>query len=187
MKKGLLPVAFLTGCATIGSLLALAVAPAGAQVTGGLSAPYPQDERLSQVVAGVSAILQGRIAIAPDEAPEKVKRAIAWANKITDKPYVYGGGHKGWKMDKGYDCSGTISYALRGAGMIERPRDSGSFMRYGMPGRGKWITIYTNPGHAYAVIAGLRLDTSGTGGKGPRWHKGGVKRRGFTVRHPPGL
>ena len=125
-------------------------------------------------------------AVAPADAPEAVKRAIAYANRITDKPYRYGGGHASFS-DSGYDCSGTVSYALRGAGLLSRPMDSSELMSWGSSGRGRWITVYSNPGHAYVVIAGLRFDTSGAGEKGPRWRREARSTSGYRVRHANGL
>ena len=134
-----------------------------------------------------------------------MKRAIAAANRIITKPYVYGGGHKLYSrgvsaarvaLDRGYDCSGTVSFALYGGRFLKSPLDSGSFMKWGRRGKGRWITVYTHPGHAYVVIAGLRLDTSGgdrqsaedrVGGSGPRWRKYSRKPAGFTARHPAQL
>ena len=141
-------------------------------------------------------LLPDGTAAAPAEAPPQVQAAIFAANKLLDKPYKYGGGHAKVE-DTGYDCSGTVSYALLAAGAIKTPLDSGSFMRWGLKGRGTWITVFSNPGHAYAVIAGLRLDTS-TGGntsrkiartaeRGPRWRVALRKSRGFKKRHPLGL
>ena len=112
--------------------------------------------------------------------------AIAAANRIVGKPYRYGGGHGTWE-DRGYDCSGTVSYALHGAGLLRSPLASTAFMRFGAPGRGQWITVYAHGGHAFAVIAGLRLDTSGGGGRGPRWHTEPRSPSGFKARHPAGL
>ena len=128
----------------------------------------------------------GRTAIPPAAAPDPVKNAIYAANKITRKPYIYGGGHRRW-TDAGYDCSGSVSYALHGGGLLTSPLPSSSFMRWGLPGRGLWITVYTNPGHAYMVIAGLRFDTSGPGQRGPRWRKTARISRTFSARHPVGL
>ena len=131
----------------------------------------------------------GRTAIAPNGAPQAVKDAIAAANRITDKPYRWGGGH-GRFEDSGYDCSGTVSYALHGGGLLARPLDSTGFMSWGRPGPGAWITVYANSGHAYAVIAGLRFDTSSAGaggGSGPRWRSQGRSSSGFTARHPSGF
>lgn len=128
----------------------------------------------------------GRTAVAPAGAPEPVKRAIAYANRITDKPYRYGGGHASFR-DSGYDCSGTVSYALRGAGLLSRPMDSRELMSWGSSGRGRWITVYSNPGHVYVVIAGLRFDTSGRGEEGPRWRREARTTSGYRVRHWKGL
>jgi hypothetical protein len=144
------------------------------------------------VVAGVEAkLLESGEAAAPAAAPESVKRAIWAANKIVGRPYRYGGGHARGFVDRGYDCSGTVSYALHGAALIDTPLDSSSFMSWGGTGAGAWITVYSNPGHAYAVIAGLRLDTSSAGdsrrGRGPRWRPALRSSRGFKARHPAGL
>ncbi|MFT4049687.1 MAG: hypothetical protein QM648_07585 [Solirubrobacterales bacterium] len=130
----------------------------------------------------------GRTAIAPEGAPQAVKDAIAAANRITRKPYIYGGGHATFKkIAKGYDCSGTVSWALGNGGLLKgTPLDSSSFMRWGKAGKGTWVTVYTNPGHAYVYIAGLRLDTSGPGESGPRWRKAARSNSGFKARHPLG-
>lgn len=128
----------------------------------------------------------GRTAIAPAGAPPAVKQAIEAANRITKRPYRYGGGHARVE-DSGYDCSGAVSYALIGAGLLEDPLPSGSLTRYGKAGRGRWISVYAHGGHAYVVIAGLRFDTSGRGEKGPRWRPEPRSPKGYTVRHPPGL
>jgi len=135
-------------------------------------------------------------AAAPAEAPPEVQAAIFAANKLLDKPYKYGGGHANVE-DSGYDCSGTVSYALLAAKLIKGPLDSSSFMRWGLRGKGQWITVYTNPGHAFAVIAGLRLDTSTAGvisrkiartaERGPRWRVALRNTRGFKRRHPVGF
>jgi cell wall-associated NlpC family hydrolase len=126
------------------------------------------------------------LAIAPADAPQVVKNVIAAANRIAFKPYVYGGGHGSWNSS-GYDCSGSVSYALHGGGLLGSPEDSGSLESYGSAGAGQWITIYTNSGHAYMVVAGLRFDTSAqsqTGGS--RWTSEGRSSSGFVVRHPNG-
>ena len=128
----------------------------------------------------------GLHAVAPSDAPPEVQEAVAAANKIVGKPYKYGGGHGQWE-DSGYDCSGTVSYALHGAGLLSRPMASGDLESWGVRGKGSWITVYANGGHAYAIIAGLRLDTSGSGGKGPRWHTDLRSGDGYVVRHYRGL
>jgi hypothetical protein len=145
-----------------------------------------------QVVPGMQAtLLPNGLAAAPELAPQPVKDAIAAANAIIGKPYVYGGGHTLAFRSRGYDCSGTVSYALHGGGLLSRPLDSGSFMRWGLKGPGTWITVYTNPGHAFAVIAGLRLDTSPAGDRsglrGPRWRPVLRTTTGFRARHPLGF
>jgi peptidoglycan hydrolase-like protein with peptidoglycan-binding domain len=131
----------------------------------------------------------GHTAIAPDDAPQEVKDAIAAANRITTKPYRYGGGHGKWE-DSGYDCSGSVSYALHGGGFLKQPLDSSSLESWGRSGRGTWITVYANSGHAYAVIAGLRFDTSSGGdnhGSGPRWRTTARSSSGYVARHPLGF
>ena len=134
-----------------------------------------------------SALLIGRMALAPPSAPPEVEQAISAANAIVGSPYVWGGGHGSWN-DTGYDCSGAVSYALGGAGLLASPVDSTALMSWGEPGPGKWITVYANPGHTYAVIGGLRWDTAGQqSGSGPKWHAEEAAPEGFVVRHPPGL
>jgi peptidoglycan hydrolase-like protein with peptidoglycan-binding domain len=128
----------------------------------------------------------GLHAVAPADAPPAVQAAIDAGNRIVGKPYKYGGGHGQWE-DSGYDCSGTVSYALHGAGLLNSPLTSGDFESWGSRGRGQWITIYAASNHVYAIIAGLRLDTSGSGGKGPRWHTDLRTGDGYVVRHPSGL
>jgi cell wall-associated NlpC family hydrolase len=125
-------------------------------------------------------------AVAPEDAPEVVKRVILAANQIAKFPYRWGGGHGAWR-DNGYDCSGSVSFALAGAGLLGRPLTSGDFLGYGRPGPGDWITIYTNPGHIFMVVAGLRFDTSGRGRSGTRWQQAPRSTAGFAVRHVPGL
>jgi hypothetical protein len=143
-------------------------------------------------VPGTQAVLMDNgYAAAPQDAPVQVQQAIFAANKIIGKPYVYGGGHRAYKSS-GYDCSGTVSYALHGGGLLKRPLDSSSFMRWGARGAGAWITVYTNPAHAYVIIAGLRLDTSAEGetkssGTGPRWRQTAQAFKGFRARHPLGF
>jgi hypothetical protein len=128
----------------------------------------------------------GRTAVAPADAPDRVIRAIAAANEITGKPYRYGGGH-GRFRDSGYDCSGAVSYVLHGAGLLQRARDSGGLMSWRRRGAGRWITVYANRGHAYLVIAGLRFDTSGRGESGPRWRAEPRSARRYVARHAGGL
>jgi len=160
--------------------------------TGGAAFDENAPDPTKPVVPGRRAKrLANGLAAAPAAAPQRVKKAIWAANKIIGKPYRYGGGHNRTFQDTGYDCSGTISFALRGAHLLAMPMPSGSFVGWGAPGAGKWITTYANGGHMYAVIAGLRLDTSSAGervssGEGPRWRSTARPQIGFTVRHPAG-
>jgi cell wall-associated NlpC family hydrolase len=131
-------------------------------------------------------VLPDGTAIAPAGAPDVVKRVILAGNEIAKFPYKWGGGHGAWR-DDGYDCSGSVSFALAGAGLLRSPMTSGLFMNYGAPGPGRWITIYANAGHMFMVVAGLRFDTSGQGRAGTRWQEGSVSTAGFAVRHVPGL
>jgi hypothetical protein len=167
---------------------ALALAPAAAAQAdpgGGVEAPDPNAPAPAPI-AHASLASDGRTAVAPAGAPLQVVAAIAAANRINRKPYRYGGGHARFR-DSGYDCSGTVSYVLHAAGYLRRPRASGDLMRFGRRGRGQWITVYANGGHAYMVIAGLRFDTSGPGPSGPRWRAQKRSSRGYVVRHPAGL
>ncbi len=125
-------------------------------------------------------------AVAPAAAPPAVQQVIAAGNEIARKPYIYGGGHGRWN-DAGYDCSGSVSYALHGAGLLENSMPSGGFMNWAEKGPGQWITIYANGGHMYMVVAGLRFDTSGRSRSGTRWQADMRPTRGYSVRHPAGL
>ena len=142
-------------------------------------------------------LLEDGTAAAPAEAPEQVKQAIWAANALQELPYLYGGGHNlKFDVSDGADCSGTVSFALKAAQLLKMPLDSGSFMKWGEKGKGRWITVFTNPGHAYVKIAGLRLDTSVAGmarkrnfaasvfESGPRWRPMSRSPRGFVKRHP---
>ena len=152
---------------------------AGLQNTGG-----------AQPVAaptGNAALGSDGLAVAPAGAPPEVVAVIAAANEIVGKPYKYGGGHGDWD-DSGYDCSGSESYALHGAGLVSRPMNSTEFMSWGEAGPGQWITSYANSGHSYLVVAGLRFDTGyNGGGSGPKWSTEMRPSSGYTVRHPSGF
>ncbi len=126
------------------------------------------------------------LAVAPVLAPAVVQQVIAAGNEIAKMPYIYGGGHGKWK-DAGYDCSGSVSYALHGAGLLKDSMPSGGFMNWGEAGAGQWITIYANGGHIYMVVAGLRFDTSGRSGTGTRWQTAMRSGSGYEVRHITGL
>jgi hypothetical protein len=159
--------------------------------TGGAAYGQPNPATTQVVDTPDATLLPTGYAAAPASAPQEVKDAIAAANQIVGKPYVYGGGHNARFTGRGYDCSGTVSFALHGGRLLDSPLDSGSFMKWGDRGPGSWITVYTNPGHAFAVIAGLRLDTSAagdpSGAKGPRWRPVLRSTRGFVARHPDGF
>jgi hypothetical protein len=190
--------------ATIASLVALAApATATAAGTGGTAPPSsrsnppttggaqytpppPAGPPAGPPAAPGAARLEAGVAYPPAGAPLAVVRAIRAGNKLQNKPYLYGGGHKSFQ-DTAYDCSGTVSFALHGAKLLRAPLDSGSLMSWGVAGAGKWITVYANAGHTYMLIAGLRLDTSGTGGRGPRWLLAPRASTGFVARHPAGL
>jgi hypothetical protein len=159
-------------------------APGGVGSTTPPTTTEPTTEAPATAPPGKAMLVNGR-ALAPIDAPPAVKKVIAAANKIRTKPYIYGGGHGRW-WDRGYDCSGAVSFALRGGSLITSPMPSGSMMGWGEAGLGRWITVFAHSGHAYAVIAGLRWDTSGTGGSGPRWHEDMRSRAGFVARHPTG-
>jgi peptidoglycan hydrolase-like protein with peptidoglycan-binding domain len=137
----------------------------------------------SSAPVGHARLLANGQAVAPADAPAAIRGVIAAGNRIATKPYLWGGGHGSWSSS-GYDCSGSVSYALHGGGLIDTQLDSGSFMSWGASGHGRWITIYTNPGHAYMVVAGLRFDTSGANPS--RWQSELRSNDGFVVRHPSG-
>ena len=127
-------------------------------------------------------------AIAPPSAPEAVKQIIAAGNEIADLPYKYGGGHSAPpNKDSGYDCSGSMSYALQGAGLLKDALDSSGFAAWGESGPGQWVTTYGNAGHSYITVAGLRFDTSGRSNAGSRWQTKQRSSAGYSERHPPGL
>jgi len=163
-----------------------APAPTTPQSQGGGAAFGSIPALLHPTVPGTVGVIRDGIAYAPASAPLPIQQAIWAANTLRRKPYIYGGGHQSFRS-RGYDCSGTVSFALHAAGLLRAPLDSSDFMRWGQRGRGQWITIYTNPGHAWMVIAGLRLDTAGPGESGPRWRTAPGSTHGFRVRHPVGF
>ena len=137
--------------------------------------------------SGETAMLKDGIAYAPKKAPTAVKRAIAAGNRLQGKPYKWGGGHAR-ENDSGYDCSGTVSYVLREAGLIKGSMPSNGYFNYGKKGEGDWITVYCRSGHVFMTVAGLRLDTGGPGGRsGPRWKPQTRSGNGHVMRHPGGL
>jgi peptidoglycan hydrolase-like protein with peptidoglycan-binding domain len=130
--------------------------------------------------------LRGGSRSAAGGLPVRILRAIRAGDRIAHEPYRLGGGHRSFS-DNAYDCSGTVSYVLHAAGALGSPLDSSSLMSYGAPGKGRWITIYSNPGHVYMVVNGRRFDTSMRGPGGSRWSSQMRSSAGYTVRHPPGL
>jgi cell wall-associated NlpC family hydrolase len=175
-------------------------APAGTATTSSATATLPADDSggagfvptntaASAPVEAATLNADGTVT-APADAPQVVQEVIAAANEIAFDPYVYGGGHSGWGPQSGYDCSGSTSYALHAAALLNGlPLDSTQFESYGDAGVGKWITIYATAGHAYMNIAGLWFDTadqSSTNGN-DRWSTSRVSpAAGFVVRHPDG-
>jgi cell wall-associated NlpC family hydrolase len=144
--------------------------------------------RKQTTTAGAKAgLTPGGNAKTPLGAPAAVAEIIAGGNAIARFPYIWGGGH-GSFVDSGYDCSGSVSYALAAAGLLNGPLVSGQFAQWGEPGPGRWVTIYANNGHVFMYVAGLRFDTSGRNGPlGSRWQTAPRSLAGFSVRHPPGL
>jgi hypothetical protein len=176
------------------ALLLLGSAGKAAAQTGGSPAPGSpagSDAATGSAPTGkprkAKLVRKSGMAIPPPGAPPAVAAAIAAGNAIHKRPYVWGGGHAGFDS-RGYDCSGAVSYVLHAAGLLSSPLPSGPLMSWGMPGKGRWITVMANPSHTYAVIAGLRWDTSsyGSGGNGPRWRATKRRPRSFAIRHYPG-
>jgi cell wall-associated NlpC family hydrolase len=190
--RGWKPIATLVSLAALtapaGALAASTggVAPGSASGSKGAQAPIGPTGGAQYTPLPTPATLENGVAYAPPGAPLAVVRAIRAGNKLQNKPYRYGGGHRSFRSS-GYDCSGAVSYALRGGRLLRAPLDSTSLMSWGLAGPGSWITVYANPAHTYVVIAGLRLDTSGTGGSGPRWQLDQRDPSKFIARHPRGL
>jgi cell wall-associated NlpC family hydrolase len=159
--------------------------------TGGSSVDLAVDAKPELLVPGVTARYVKGLAAAPMSAPAQVQQIIWAGNQLIGLPYIYGGGHDASFTSPGYDCSGTVSFALHGASLLSAPMDSSEFMGWGEHGVGKWVTIFTNPGHAYMTVAGLRLDTSPvddpSNEEGPRWRPLRPANPGFVRRHPVGL
>jgi len=182
-------VVLASALATCAALLlpTLAQAQKAQPSSGGLTSKSAESSLPPEVVPGEKAkLLPNGVAVPPASAPPEVKAVIAAGNRIARKPYKWGGGHARLN-DTGYDCSGSVSYALRKAGLLSYSLASGPFMRWGARGRGKWITIRTNPGHAYMIVAGLRFDTSARKATGSRWTATKRSARGFVARHPVGF
>jgi cell wall-associated NlpC family hydrolase len=157
--------------------------------TGPASGTLERDNTPSAINGGTknATALDNGVALPPLEAPAAVLKIIEAGNAIARTPYKWGGGH-GRFLDTGYDCSGSVSFALYAAGLIDGPAASGPLMSWGKPGEGKWVTLYSSPGHVYMEVAGIRFDTSGATATGSRWQNDLRGRRpGFVARHPPGL
>jgi cell wall-associated NlpC family hydrolase len=158
--------------------------------TGGSSVGVAADTKPELLVPGVTARYVNGLAAAPMSAPAAVQEIIWAANQIVGLPYIWGGGHASFDSP-GYDCSGTVSFALHGADLLTTPMDSSEFMSWDESGIGQWVTVFTNPEHAYMTVAGLRLDTSPVDDprnqQGPRWRPLRPENHGFMRRHPLGL
>jgi hypothetical protein len=173
-------------CFALVGLLVVVLVPSAAAQSGGTTAPSASPPETapseSTVPGGRAKLLGSGKAVAPADAPQAVRKAIAAGNRIRKRPYRWGGGHASFE-DTGYDCSGAVSYVLHAAGLLKTPMPSGPFMKWGTKGRGRWITVYANRGHMYAIIAGLRWDTSpyGAGARGPRWRATKRPSAGFAM------
>jgi hypothetical protein len=158
--------------------------------TGGSSVELGANIKPELLVPGVTARYVDGLAAAPISAPAAVQEIIWAGNQLIGLPYIYGGGHASF-ISPGYDCSGTVSFALHGASLLSTPMDSTEFMSWGEHGVGQWVTIFSNPEHAYMTVAGLRLDTSPADDpsdrEGPRWRPLRPENSGFVKRHPVGL
>ena len=163
-------------------------APTDAQVRRELERAFGSRAGRAIDAAGLGS---GGLATVPPAAPARVAAIINAANSVARKPYVYGGGHGRLAdetfVDSAYDCSGSVSFALAAAGLVDSPMDSSALARFGKAGPGRWVTIYANAGHAFMTVAGLRFDTSGRDAGGSRWQADSRTVAGFTVRHPAGL
>jgi cell wall-associated NlpC family hydrolase len=138
------------------------------------------------VRVGGLAVNSGGMVQPPAGAPAAVGQVMAAGNAIATLPYVWGGGHGSFQAS-GYDCSGSVSYALAAAGLLSSPLDSTGFESWGLPGPGQWITVYANAGHAFMVVAGWRFDTVALSQGGTRWTQSMTDTSGYVARHPPGL
>ncbi|MDP9344973.1 MAG: hypothetical protein M3P44_04495, partial [Actinomycetota bacterium] len=163
-------------------------APTDAEVRAELKSAFGEGAARAVDSAGLTT---AGLATPPPAAPNRLVAIIRAANAVARKPYVYGGGHGRFAgeifSDSAYDCSGSVSYALAAAGLLDSPLDSSGLARFGKAGPGRWVTIFANGGHAWMTVAGLRFDTSGRDESGSRWQADGRGTAGFTVRHPPGL
>lgn len=159
-------------------------------MTGGSVVSASTNTKPDLLVPGSTARVINGMAAAPESAPEAVQQIIWAGNQIVGLPYIFGGGHASF-ISPGYDCSGTVSYALHGADLLSTPMDSSEFEAWDSSGVGTWVTVFANPGHAYMTVAGIRLDTSAaddpSNQQGPRWRPLRHANGGYTVRHPTNL
>ncbi len=164
--------------------------PAELTSGSGMTAASGPVARPELLVPGSTARFVGGLAAAPMSAPAAIQQIIWAGNELIGLPYIYGGGHASF-IARGYDCSATVSFALHGASLLTTPEDSSEFESWGSHGAGRWVAIFSNPGHAYMTVAGLRLDTSAaddpSGLQGPRWRPLRVGNQGYRLRHPLGL
>ena len=163
-----------------------AATPVVPTLTATPAAPAPSTGEVSSAPPANGTIGADGLAAPPAGAPAAVVAIIEAGNQIAHKPYLYGGGHTSW-VDSGYDCSGSVSFALHGAGLIDTPMSSYDFPGWGDPGPGQWVTVYGMASHAYMVVAGLRFDTSASKGGGSRWTTVQRSPAGYVAVHPPGL
>jgi hypothetical protein len=183
----------LTGAPTAAASAVGGGTSGGAGIGATPAAPgTPAAPATRPTVPGDTAKIVHGVAYAPADAPIQVQKAIWAGNQIRKKPYAVGGGHGKWN-DSAYDCSGSVSYVLHAAGLLKTSEDSGEMESWGQQGAGQWITVYTNPGHAFVEIAGIRFDTSAEqdpnppSGTGPRWRPLMTSTSGFMARHPANL
>jgi cell wall-associated NlpC family hydrolase len=164
--------------------------PAELMTGSGMTSATGPAARPQLLVPGSTARFVGGLAAAPMSAPAAIQQIIWAGNEMIGLPYVWGGGHASFTA-RGYDCSGTVSFALHGAGLLSTPEDSSEFESWGSHGAGRWVAVFSNPEHAYVTVAGLRLDTSAaddpSGQQGPRWRPLRAANQGYRVRHPLGL
>lgn len=172
--------------ATGGAAPGAVAAPSATAEDSGGAAPGARARAIRRTARRLPAatLLPDGTASPPPGAPAEVAAVIAAGNRIASLPYRWGGGHASWE-DRGYDCSGSVGYALHGGGLLDAPATSGDLMSFGERGRGAWITVYANRGHVFMVVAGLRFDTSGA--RPSRWQLAPRAAAGYAVRHPVGL
>jgi cell wall-associated NlpC family hydrolase len=191
-SKRRLAVAGVTAIAILAAAVPAAAQTGGSGPPGGTTTTTTTNPAAPLAPPGRAKLRKDGTALAPSDAPANIQAAIAAANAIHTYPYHWGGGHRSF-TDTGYDCSGAVSYVLHAAGLLASPMTSGGFASsWGVPGKGRWITVYGNPSHVYMIVAGLRYDTSTGGdrwnqGSGPRWRKKKRAPGGYTAKYAPGF